>query len=61
MFCKHILAYFYTTLNQSYCERGSSRMYKKDVHQLVRNVLVTYWLLDIEFYCGGLLWEYSLF
>jgi hypothetical protein len=27
-------------------------MYKKDVHQLARYVLVTYWLLDIEFYFG---------
>lgn len=50
MFCKHILVYFYTTLNQSYCKRGSSRMYKKHVHQLVRlcisYLLVTrYWIL----------------
>jgi hypothetical protein len=35
-------------------------MYKNDVHQLVKYVLITYWLLDIEFYFGGILWEYSL-
>jgi hypothetical protein len=50
MFCKHILVYFYTTLNQSYCETCSNRMYKMDVHQLVRlcisYLLVTrYWIL----------------